>query len=401
MKVLLADSLPKSAVDRLIDAGDEVESRPELTAEDLPGAIAGFEALVVRSTKVTAEALDAADRLGLIVRAGAGTNTIDCERAAERGVFVCNVPGKNALAVAELTMGLLIAVDRHIAAGTADLRVGAWNKKAYSKADGLAGRRMGILGIGDIGLAVAERASAFGIDVVAVAKSGRSDDAVARAERAGITYVDDLSELLASSDIVSLHVPGAPDTKGLVGADFLAQMKDGAILLNTSRGDVIDEAALITAMDERGIRAGLDVFVNEPGSSIADFDSALASHRSVVGTHHVGASTEQAQDAVAAGTIDALNAYRAGRPVHCVNLDPVPHRAATLTIRHEDRVGVLATVLAILRTAQLNVSNMQNQVFIGAKAAVASIDVGHLPSDDVLAELQSIDDVIYVSITPS
>ena len=154
-------------------------------------------------------------------------------------------------------------------------------------------------------------------------------------------------------------------------------------------------------MDERGFRAGLNVFVNEPGASIADFDSALASHRSVVGTHHVGASTEQAQDAVAAGTIDALNAYRAGRPVHCVNLDPVPHKAATLTIRHEDRVGVLATVLAILRTAQLNVSNMQNQVFLGAKAAVASIDVGHLPSDDVLAELQSIDDVIYVSITPS
>ena len=194
MKVLLADSLPTSAIDRLIDAGDEVESRPELTAEDLPGAIAGFEALVVRSTKVTAEALDAADRLGLIVRAGAGTNTIDCERAAERGVFVCNVPGKNALAVAELTMGLLIAIDRHIAAGTADLRVGAWNKKAYSKADGLAGRRMGILGIGDIGLAVAERASAFGIDVVAVAKTGRSDDAVARAPPGNPPGIDDAAK---------------------------------------------------------------------------------------------------------------------------------------------------------------------------------------------------------------
>jgi D-3-phosphoglycerate dehydrogenase len=401
VKVLLADSLPASAVDRLIAAGDEVEARPELTAEDLPSAIAGFEALVVRSTKVTAEALDAADCLGLIVRAGAGTNTIDCSRAAERGVFVCNVPGKNAFAVAELTMGLLIAIDRHIAAGTADLRAGAWNKKAYSKADGLAGRRMGIIGVGDIGLAVAERAWAFGLDVVAVAKPGRSEDSIARAERAGITYVDDLGELLATSDIVSLHVPGAPDTKGLVNADFLAQMKDKAILLNTSRGDVVDEAALIAAMDERGLRAGLDVFVNEPGSSTAGFESALAAHPSVVGTHHIGASTEQAQDAVAAGTIDGINAYRSGRPVHCVNLDPVPHKAASLTIRHKDRVGVLASVLAVLRTAQLNVSNMQNQVFLGAKAAVASIDVGHLPSDEVIAELQSLDDVIYVSITRS
>ncbi len=401
MKVLLADSLPASAVDRLLEAGDEVESRPELRAEDLPSAIAGFEALVVRSTKVTAAALDAADCLGLIVRAGAGTNTIDCERAAERGIFVCNVPGKNALAVAELTMGLLIAVDRHIASATADLRAGSWNKKTYSKADGLAGRRMGIIGVGDIGIAVAERAWAFGIDVVAVAKPGRSEESEARAERAGITYVDDLAELLATSDIVSLHVPGAPDTKGLVDADFLAKMNDGAILLNTSRGDVVDEAALITAMDERGLRAGLDVFVDEPGSGTGEFTSALAAHPSVVGTHHIGASTEQAQDAVASGTIDGINAYRAGHPVNCVNLDPVPHKAATLTIRHQDRVGVLASVLAILRTAQLNVSNMRNQVFVGGKAAVASINVGHLPSDDVIAELQSLDDVIYVSITRS
>ena len=401
MKVLLADSLPASAVDRLIEAGDEVVSRPELTADDLPAAIAGFEALVVRSTKVTAEALDAADCLGLIVRAGAGTNTIDCARAAERGVFVCNVPGKNALAVAELTMGLLIAVDRHIASAAADLRTGTWNKKAYSKADGLAGRRMGIIGVGDIGLAVAERAWAFGIDVVAVAKPGRSEDADARASRAGITYVDDLAELLATSDVVSLHVPGAPDTKGLANADFLAQMKDGAILLNTSRGDVVDEAALIAAMDERGLRAGLDVFVDEPGSGTGEFTSALAAHPSVVGTHHIGASTEQAQDAVASGTIDGINAYRSGEPVNCVNLDPVPHRAATLTIRHQDRVGVLASVLAILRTAQLNVSNMQNQVFLGGMAAVASINVGHVPSEAVIDELQSLEDVIYVSVTLS
>lgn len=401
MKVLLADALPDTAVEQLEAAGDEVTCLPDLTAETLPDAIAGFEVLVVRSTIVTATALQAANKLGLIVRAGAGTNTIDCDRAAELGIFVCNVPGKNALAVAELTMGLLIAVDRHISAATADLRAGTWNKKAYSNADGLFGRRMGIIGLGDIGIATAARASAFGIDVVAVAKPGRNHAAVARAEAAGVRWLDDLDELLASCDIVSIHVPGAPDTRGLVNADFLATMKEGAILLNTSRGDVVDEAALIDALNSRGIRAGLDVFANEPDSGTGDFDSALAKHPSVVATHHVGASTAQAQSAITDGTLEAIDAYRAGSPINCVNLNPVPTRAATLTVRHHDRVGVLANVLQALRKEQLNVSNMQNRVFAGSKAAVASIDVGHLPSQELIDEVMSLDDVIYVSVTPA
>ena len=401
MKVLLADSLPPNAITRLMAAGDEVSAMDELSTDTLPGAIAGYEVLVVRSTKVTTETLDAADQLSLIVRAGAGTNTIDCDRAAELGIFVCRVPGQNALAVAELTVGLLIAVDRHIAAGTADLKAGAWNKSTYSKADGLYGRRMGIIGVGDIGIATAARASGFGLDVVAITKPGRSAAAIARAEEAGITFVDDLSTLLATSDIVSLHVPGAPDTKGLVDAAFLAQMKDRAILINTSRGDVIDEDALIAAMNERGLRAGLDVFANEPGNGTAHFDSELARHPNVVGSHHIGASTRQSQDAVAAGTVDAIDAYRVGNPTHCVNLDPVPTRAATVSVRHHDRVGVLAAVLAVLRTAQLNVSTMQNRVFAGSIAAVASIDVGHVPTTETLAKIQALDDVIYVSVTPA
>lgn len=399
MKVLLADALPDAAVERLEAAGAEVTRLPDLTADTLPGEIGGHEVLIVRSTKVTAETLDAADRLGLVVRAGAGVNTIDCDRAAERGIFVCNVPGKNALAVAELAMGLLISIDRHIADGTADLRAGRWNKKGYSKADGLYGRRMGIIGVGDIGIATAARATAFGIEVVAVEKPGRAADTVARAEEAGIGWVDSIDALLSTSDIVSLHVPGSPDTKGMVDAAFLAAMRDGAILLNTSRGDVVDESALIAAMEQRGIRAGLDVFADEPGSGTGDFDSALARHPHVVATHHVGASTAQAQAAVTDGTIETVLAYRSGTPVNVVNLDPAPVRAATVTVRHHDRVGVLASVLAILRKEKLNISNMQNRVFAGSKAAVASIDVGRLPTDALIGEVQSLDDVIYVSVT--
>lgn len=399
MKILLADSLPDASVQRLEAAGDEVWVDGSLGADDLATAIAGFEVLVVRSTQVTEEALRAADELALVVRAGAGTNTIDCDVAAELGIFVCNVPGKNALAVAELTLGLLIAVDRHIADATGDLRDGTWNKKAYSNADGLFGTTMGIIGLGDIGIATAERATAFGIDVIAEEKPDRSEDTVARALRAGIRFVADRDALLGASDIVSLHVPGAASTAGMVDADFLAKMKNNAILLNTSRGDVIDEPALISAMDERGIRAGLDVFADEPGSGTGEFDSALARHPAVVATHHIGASTEQAQNAVADGTVDAIDAYRRGGIVNCVNMEVAPPRAATLTIRHRDRVGVLAAVLMLLRGAELNVSNMSNKIFSGSKAAVATIDVATIPSAALVEEVRSHEHVINVAVT--
>jgi D-3-phosphoglycerate dehydrogenase / 2-oxoglutarate reductase len=399
MKILLADTLPGAAVDRLEAAGDEVVAKGDLNADTLGEELAGVEVLVVRSTKVTAEALEHADELALIVRAGAGTNTIDTARAAELGIFVCNVPGMNALAVAELAMGLLIAVDRHIATATADLRSGKWNKKAYSKAEGLFGRTLGIVGLGDIGIAMAVRASAFGIDVIAEHKPGRSATSVDRAEQAGVRFVESLDELLGAADIVSLHVPGGPDTLGMVDAAFLAKMNDNAILLNTSRGDVVDEAALIEAMDTRGIRAGLDVFADEPGSGTADFSSTLAQHPSVVATHHVGASTEQAQDAVATGTIDTIDTYRSGSVLNCVNMEAVPSRAATLSIRHQDRVGVLAAVLAILRGEGLNVSTMSNKVFAGAKAAVATIDVAAVPNAEILERIKAHEHVINVSVT--
>ena len=161
----------------------------------------------------------------------------------------------------------------------------------------------------------------------------------------------------------------------------------------------VTESAPIAAMEQRGIRAGLDVFVDEPGRGTGDFDSALARHPHVVATHHVGASTAQAQAAVTDGTIETVLAYRSGTPVNVVNLDPAPVRAATVTVRHHDRVGVLASVLAILRKEKLNISNMQNRVFAGSKAAVASIDVGRLPTDALIGEVQSLDDVIYVSVT--
>jgi D-3-phosphoglycerate dehydrogenase len=399
MRILYADSIDESGVADLTKAGHECVFQPKLTAETIPEAIAGFDVLVVRSTKVTADTIAAADSLGLIVRAGAGTDNVDKTAASGKGIFVCNVPGRNAIAVAELTMGLLLAVDRRIADNTADLREGTWNKSLYTKADGMHGKRLGIVGLGDIGLAVAERAKAFGLSVTAVRKTNRSARVQASIRSIGVRMVDDLDTLLGESDIVSVHVPKADSTTGLVNADFLSKLPEGAIVLNTSRGDVVDEDALLAALDAGSVRAGLDVYQNEPGSGSGGFTSKLASHPAVVGTHHIGASTDQAQRSVASGTMDVIKAYIAGSPINCVNLRLQPEGNSCLTIRHLDRVGVLANVFAVLRANGLNVQQMQNQVFSGGDAAVATINISATPASTVIDALQEIEEVLNVVVT--
>ncbi|MGH3346028.1 MAG: NAD(P)-dependent oxidoreductase [Nocardioides sp.] len=399
MRVLFADSLGESTVTELEERGHTCVVEPSLKADQLADRVEGFDGLVVRSTKVRSEVFERADRLALVIRAGAGTNTIDTEAAAARGVLVANLPGRNAAAVAELTMGLLLAVDRRIVDAGVDLRAGRWNKKAYSKAPGLLGSTMGILGLGSIGLEVAQRARAFGIDLVALDKPDRSPDAVARIEDLRIELVDSLDELLAVSDIVTLHLPSSKATAGLVDRSFLERMKDGAVLLNTSRGELVDEAALLEALESKGLRAGLDVFADEPGSGSAAWTSPLAQHPQVVGTHHIGASTRQAQAAIAAGVVEILDAFVQGETPNCVNLTPSRIGSTILTVRHLDRVGVLAHVLDRLSRDRLNVEHMQNRIFRGGDAAVATIDVAGTLSEDLLADLDALPDVFGVSAT--
>ena len=400
MRVLFADSVSESTVTRLEERGHTCVVDAGLKAEELAASLGGVDALVVRSTRVGREVFERADRLALVIRAGAGTNTIDTEAAAARGVLVANLPGRNAAAVAELTMGLLIAVDRRIVDATVDLRSGRWDKKTYSAARGLLGTTIGILGLGSIGLEVAQRASAFGMHVLALAKPDRHADVVARAEDLRIDMVDSLSELLPACDTVSLHLPSSPATVGLVDRSFLELMRPGSILLNTSRGELVDEDALLEALDGRGIRAGLDVYADEPGAGAAEWVSRLAQHPRVVGTHHIGASTQQAQDAIADGVVEIIDAFVKGDTPNCVNLTPSRIGSATLTVRHLDRVGVLAHVLDLLSRNRLNVEQMQNRVFRGGDAAVATIDVAGPPlSEDLLADLGSLPDVFGVSAT--
>ncbi len=316
MKILIADSFPKTHASELEQMGHICTIEPGLDENSLTSAITDQELLIVRSTAVNAATLNSGSNLKLVIRAGAGTNTIDKQYAADKGIRVCNVPGANAIAVAQLVMGMIIALDRNIVDNVIDLRNKTWNKKKFSKARGLYGQKLGIVGFGAIGLALAQRAQAFGIEVFAIDQPGV---ATQRMVDAGIVELDKIEQILEICDIVSLHMPATDETRGMVNKTFLDQLKDGAILINAARGELVDEAALITAMNEKGIRAGLDVYDNEPGPGDSKFDSALASHGNVCGTHHIGASTEQAQTAVADGVLKVIAAYESGELINCVN----------------------------------------------------------------------------------
>ncbi len=398
MHLLFADAVADRTVAQLEARGHRCTVEPALTTAELPGRIAGVDGLVVRSTRVDRAVFEAADRLALVIRAGAGTNTIDVGAAARVGVLVSNVPGRNAVAVAELTMGLILALDRRIADNVVDARQGRWAKATYGKAGGLLGRTLAVVGLGAIGLAVAERAAAFGMRIGCLDRADRSRATRDRLAELDVAFFGALPELLGSADVVSLHVPAASETKNLVDADFLAAMRPGAMLVNTSRGDVVDEAALLAALDAGHVRAGLDVFADEPTSGTAQWDSPLARHPRVVATHHIGASTAQAQDAVAAGVVEIVDAFTAGEARNCVNLAPRGLGSATLTVRHLDRVGVLARVLELLREAALNVEHMQNRIFAGGEAAVATIDVAGSVPADLLGQLDAIPEVLGTAL---
>lgn len=397
MHILLADKLHPAAVEALGSLpGTRLSNRPELGPDDLPAHLEDVDLLIVRSTKVTRAALEKAPRLGLVIRAGSGVNTIDVAAASERGIYVTNCPGKNSAAVAELTLGLLLALERRIPENVADLRAGRWNKKEFGKAQGLKGKTVGVIGTGGIGQEVIERLRPFGVRLVAWSRSLTS----ARADALGVEFCPDLLDMARVADVVTIHVALTAETRNLVGADFFEAMKPGAILVNTSRAEVVDNDALLKAMDSKKIRAGLDVFPNEPSAGTAEYDHPLARHPNTCGTHHIGASTDQAEHATGLEAVRIAEAFMAGEPIpNCVNLRRTPKGGYALVVRHEDRVGVLAGVFQTLKQAGLNVQEMENQVFDGAKAACARILLDSPVPGEVVGQLEACDGVLHVGTT--
>jgi D-3-phosphoglycerate dehydrogenase len=385
MKILIADKFEESGRIGLRTLGCDISFQPDLKDEALVDAIGKVQpdVLIVRGTKVTDPML-AAGPLKLIVRAGAGYNTIDVAAASRRGIYVSNCPGKNSIAVAELAFALILALDRRIADSVIALRAGEWNKKEFSKARGLFGRTLGLVGVGKIGQEMIPRAKAFGMPVVAWSRSLTPE----KAESLGVERKDSPLDVARAADVVSVHVALKPDTKLMIGAEFFSAMRDGAYFINTSRGETVDQQALVDAMHAKGIRAGLDVFAMEPTSTVADFEDPIANETHVYGTHHIGASTDQAQEAIAAETVRIVKSFKeTGQVPNVVNLaqrTPATHR---LVVRHRDRPGVLAQVLEAIKAEHINVQEMENIIFEGAEAAVARINLDKAPSSATLERL--------------
>ncbi len=397
MKVLVADKFEQSGLDGLQALGCEISYQPDLKDDSLAEAIRNVapDVLVVRGTKVTEPMLDAGP-VKLVVRAGAGYNTIDVAAASKRGIYVSNCPGKNSIAVAELAFALILALDRRIADNVVALRQGTWNKKEFSKARGLYGRTLGLIGVGKIGQEMIPRARAFGMPVVAWSRSLTSE----RAAELGVELMSSPPAVAAAADVVSVHLALKPETKNLINAEFFEAMREGAYFINTARGEVVDQQALVNAIRNRGIRAGLDVYALEPTSATAEFQDEIAKEPGLYGTHHIGASTDQAQDAIATETVRIVEQFmQTGKVPNVVNLaqrTPATHR---LVVRHLDRPGVLAGVLDALKAEHINVQEMENIVFEGAAAAVARINLDNAPSQESLRQIEaSSPDIIELNL---
>ncbi len=390
MNVLIADKFDQSGIDELEAQGFRVHSDPSLGPDTLAGAIAEHEpeVLIVRSTKVPAHVFETPGGLALIVRAGAGVDNIDVAAASAKGISVANCPGKNSVAVAELTWGLILSCDRRIPDQVGELREGKWSKKEYSKSGGLFGRTLGVIGAGMIAQEVIKRAHAFGMPVVCWSRS--LDDAGAK--RLGVTRAADPIAVAKAADIVTLHVAATPETKNLVDKAFCDALKPGAFLINTTRGSVVDEGALLDAIKTKGVRAGLDVYQNEPGSGSAQdgFESELASAPGVYGTHHIGASTDQSQQAIAAEAVRIVRVFReTGEIPNVVNICSKTAATKLLVVRHLNRPGLLAHVVGAIGKAGINIEDMENVIYAGEEAACARISLAGEPDANTIAEIKS------------
>jgi D-3-phosphoglycerate dehydrogenase / 2-oxoglutarate reductase len=401
MRLLIADKLHPRAIEELRTLPLEVIYDPEVTKESLESRLQGVGVLVVRSTEVTASAIESAKQLNLIVRAGASYSSIDVRAASKRGIYVANCPGKNASAVAELAYGMMVALDRRIPDAVASLRAGKWERQEYSKAEGLQGKVLGIAGLGAIGREVAHRARCFGLTVVGWSRSLTPT----RAAELGVAYASSLDELASKSHILSLHLALVDRTRHVVNRQVVDLLPDRAMVINTARADLVDLDALLDAVERRGLRVGLDVYPEEPrGSRTFAYPGVLRSFPSgglVYGTPHIAAATDQAQLAIATETVRIIRSFLLEATVpNVVNVSSSSAARFHLVIRMMDKVGTFANVLAVLKRHGINVEEVSNTVFEGGVAACAKLRLLSRPTEACLAEIKAFHEVLQVDLVP-
>jgi D-3-phosphoglycerate dehydrogenase len=390
VKVLVADKFPEQYINEMKELNLDVTYSPKLGENDLPGEIKDTDILVVRSTKVNAKTIESANNLNLIIRAGAGVNNINISAANQKGIYVANCPGMNSVAVAELTMGLMISLDRRIPDNVMDFKNGKWNKGEYSKAQGLKGKTLGIIGYGAIGREVAKRAIAF--DMKVYAKD------ISRIEGEMVKDFSEMDQLVPMCDILTIHLPATSETKGLFNKEMFGYIKNNALLINTSRPDVIDEDALFEAIKEKNIRVALDVFKGEPEVKTGEVKSSLQDNPNIYVTHHIGASTEQAQNAVAAETVRIIKEYTSsGIIAHWVNRAKASDAKYQLVVKHFDKPGVLAGILDVIRESNINIEEIENIIFEGGIAACCTMKLMGPASAEMLKKINGNPNIISLS----
>lgn len=391
MTVFIADKLPDEAISELENLGQNVINHPTATASDLDSGLSDANVLIVRSTVVSKSCIENSPNLSLIVRAGAGVNTIDIEAASNLGIYVANCPGKNAIAVAELTMGLIINIDRHLADNVADFKTRHWNKATYSKADGLYGKVLGIVGVGQIGSEVITRAKSFGMPVIAWSRSLTPE----KAEQMEIRYAETIEQVADNCDILSVHLAMNADTKEIISKDVLSTLKDGSTFINTSRAGVVDEEALYKELKSGRIKAGLDVFSDEPEFKQGEFTSRFQDLDNVYVSHHIGASTKQAQLAVASDAVDIVRGYvQKGQVRNWLNRCEHTDAPWQLVVRHYDKPGVIANVMNELKEADINAQELTNVIFEGKQTACCTIQLDAEPSNEIMKSIRTRQDEV-------
>lgn len=396
MRVLVAGRLPKSSLEEIQSLGVELVYQPTLVPQNLVAALAGVNVLVVRGLVVDAEAIAAGDALNLVIRAGSGVGNIDVSAASARGIYVANTPGKNASAVAELTMALIGCLDRRIPEASSSLRAGAWEKEEFAQSVGLRGRRLGIAGLGYVGRYVAGLAKAYGMSVHAWSRSLNP----ARAAELGVGLCPSLVALAERSDVFSVHLDTTERTRGIIDRHVLEALPNRAIFVNTADSSLVDYEALVEVAKQKQLRLGLDVLPSEPLQRHARYSHPVVEIPSVCATPHIGASTDEAQAAIANETVHVLRSFLTkGEVPNVVNISATSWARYQIVVRHIEKTGALAHVLTVLKRHGIHVQELDNTVFEGGKAACAKIRVESRPSDGCLSEIMAFSsEILHVDL---
>ncbi|MEM1030983.1 MAG: NAD(P)-dependent oxidoreductase [Myxococcota bacterium] len=384
MRMLVADELARAPLDGLALLGVEIRHEPSLTAGALPGAVGEVDILVVRDTVVSAATVEAAKELNLIIHADRGADVVDVAAASQHGVYVAHCPSPRVPAVAELTLGMLLALDRGlVSADPGERDVGA--------ARGVFGRRLGIAGMGRVGQRVAATAAAMGMRVMAWSRGLTPR----RAERLGVTRADSLEALAAGVDVLSLHLPLVPSTRHVVDATVLRALPRGAVLLNAAHPALVDPEALTRVAVARELRVGLDM------SPAPDTPAPELSPARLCAVRSAAGATLQAEDAIATEVSRIVRAFLSeGDVPNVINVMGNTAARYALILRSRDEVGVLANVLAVIKRHGLNITEVKNHVFEGASAACTKLNISGRPTDRCLAEICAFDEVFHVDVVP-